>query len=98
VKHETTIPLNILLLRKTDVDKAHDAHTGTPISWTGKLAHRTYEVAGEKRSSFEVVIAGPGAKLEFGEPKAKEATAPGNARAAIGKREQPASGSAHNHA
>jgi hypothetical protein len=31
---------------------------------SGKLAHRTFEVDGEKRSSFEIVLAGLGAKLQ----------------------------------
>jgi hypothetical protein len=31
---------------------------------SGKLAHRTFEVDGEKRSSFKIVLAGFGAKLQ----------------------------------
>ena len=96
VKHETTIPVNILLPRKSDVEKAKDFHTGTGVSWTGKLAHRTYEVDGKERSSYELVIAGPGAKLELLEAKPKDAAA--DLKSENGRRQQQASAPAHNQA
>ena len=83
--------MNIVLSRKADVELAHQAHTGTPISWTGKLALREYEVAGEKRMAVDIVVAGPGAKLELTQPKA----AVEDAKNAIGKREQQAAAPSH---
>ena len=86
MKHETALPVNIVLLRKADVALAETLHTGAAISWQGKLARRTFEKEGKEQAVFEILIAGPGAKLEAHEPAA----------AAIGKREHQASAPQHN--
>jgi hypothetical protein len=62
--------------------KAHEFHTGTGISWTGKLSHHTYEVEGEKRATYEVVVAGPGAKLEVLDAKQAAGARPSQAATA----------------
>ena len=63
-EHKTTLPVNIVLLRPAEIAVAETLHTGSPISWEGKLAKRTYEKDGKEIPVFEIVIAGAGAKLE----------------------------------
>ncbi len=85
-EHKETLPVNIVLLRPADVALAETLHTGAAISWQGKLARRTFEKEGKEQAVFEIVVAGPGSKLEFAE----------SAGAAIGKREQQAAAPQHN--
>ena len=70
-KHDDTLPVNIVLLKPSDVTLAETLHTGSPISWQGKLSRRTYEKDGAEQAVFEIVIAGPGSRLSV--PEAKEA-------------------------
>ena len=72
-RHEETLPVNIVLLKPSDIALAETLHTGSPVSWQGKLARRTYEKNGIEQVVFEIVVAGPGSKLAVPETKAKEA-------------------------
>lgn len=85
-KHESTLPLNLVVLRPSDVAFAETLHKGDAVSWNGKLAMRQFtDKDGKDRTATEIVIAGPGAKLEtipakvdaeeFG-PRQQQATAP----------------------
>ena len=68
-EHKETLPVNIVLLRPADVALAETLHTGAAISWEGKLARRTFEKEGKEQAVFEILIAGPGAKLAVVEAK-----------------------------
>ncbi len=90
-KHESTLPVNLVLFKPADVKMAEtELHTGSAIAFNGKLTHRAYDDEhGKKHSVYEVAIAGPGSKLEAVTPKA-------NAAEAIGERQKQASAPAHN--
>ena len=69
-EHKSTLPVNIVLVRPAEIAIAETLHTGTAISWEGKLARRTFEKDGREQAVFEIVIAGNGSKLTALDAKA----------------------------